>query len=75
MDEGKAVRQTTDGGFIIAGTTTSYGSGGRDILVLKTDSIGDLKNRIFCFTFIEIYVVSIPYIFLEKESNKKSFLL
>ncbi len=41
MDEGKAVRQTTDGGFIIAGTTTSYGSGGRDILVLKTDSIGD----------------------------------
>ena len=40
-DEGKSVRQTTDGGYIIAGTTTSYGSGGRDILVIKTNSAGD----------------------------------
>ncbi len=41
MDEGKAVRQTLDGGYIIAGTTTSFGSGGRDILVIKTDYVGD----------------------------------
>lgn len=40
-DEGKSVRQTSEGGYIIAGTTTSYGSGGRDILVIKTNSIGD----------------------------------
>lgn len=41
MDEGQSVRQTTDGGYIIAGTTTSYGSGGRDILVIKTNAVGD----------------------------------
>lgn len=41
MDEGKSVRQTTDGGYIIAGTTTSYGAGGRDIIVIKTNSMGD----------------------------------
>ncbi|MBK8845497.1 MAG: hypothetical protein IPO27_02630 [Bacteroidetes bacterium] len=39
--KGKSVRQTTDGGYIIAGTTTSYGSGGRDILVIKTNAVGD----------------------------------
>lgn len=41
MDEGKSVRQTTDGGYIIAGTTTSYGSGGRDIIVIKINAAGD----------------------------------
>ncbi len=41
MDEGVSMRQTPDSGYIIAGTTTSYGSGGRDVLVIKTDAIGD----------------------------------
>lgn len=41
MDEGKSVRATADGGYIIAGTTTSYGVGGRDILVIKTNALGD----------------------------------
>ena len=41
MDYGKSVRQTFDNGYIIAGTTTSFGSGGRDILVIKTNAFGD----------------------------------
>lgn len=41
MDEGKSVCTTFDGGYVIAGTTTSFGSGGRDILVIKTDASGD----------------------------------
>lgn len=40
-DEGNSVRQTPDGGYIVAGTTTSSGSGGRDVLVIRTDAIGD----------------------------------
>ena len=41
MDEANCVRQTTDNGYIMAGTTTSYGAGGRDILVIKTNQFGD----------------------------------
>ncbi len=39
-DAGEAVRQTTDGGYIVAGYTQSYGSGGSDFWLLKTDALG-----------------------------------
>jgi hypothetical protein len=40
-DEGRDIRQTTDGGYIVVGRTTSLGAGGNDILLIKTDSVGD----------------------------------
>jgi hypothetical protein len=37
-----SVQQTFDGGFILGGTTSSYGFGGSDMYLVKTDQTGNL---------------------------------
>ena len=40
-DAALSVQQTTDGGYIIAGWTKSYGAGGEDFLVVKMNDMGE----------------------------------
>ena len=40
-ERGYAVQQTSDGGYVIVGSSTSYGAGGADVWILKVDVEGD----------------------------------
>jgi len=42
-DDGFGIESTPDGGFAIGGFTDSYGAGGLDVYLVKTDSAGEIQ--------------------------------
>ena len=53
-DKGSSVQPTADGGYIITGSTRSYGAGDWDLMLLKTNSEGEQQwMRTFGSTFGE----------------------
>ncbi|MFX1517309.1 MAG: hypothetical protein ACFFC6_13480 [Promethearchaeota archaeon] len=54
-DKARTVIQTNDGGFLVVGSTFSYGNGGEDVWLIKTDSNGlVLWNRTYGGTHLDI---------------------
>jgi hypothetical protein len=60
-DYGFSIKQTSDGGYILGGTTLSSGAGNYDLQILKLDQIGSLQwNRTeggldfdYCYSIIQ----------------------
>jgi len=55
VDQGSSVQQTADGGYLIAGSTRSFGARGDDFWLIKTDAAGDtLWTRTYDYSDVDL---------------------
>ena len=62
-DQGWSVQQTTDGGYIITGDTTTFGAGQFDVWLIKTDSQGKSKTTSLDYLWLERFFQRFPHAF------------
>jgi hypothetical protein len=68
-DQGRGIAQTSDKGYIVCGTTSSYGMGNTDVYLLKIDSAGKFQWQ---NTFGGI---NIENCFSVKQTNDAGFII
>lgn len=70
MDGAHFVRQVSDGGYIIAAYTESFGGGGKNVFLIKTDSIGTAEyTRTYSTPLMDV-----AYAFCETHDNGYMFV-
>lgn len=84
-DMGNWVEQTADGGFIVTGYTLSFGAGGSDVCLVKTDGSGNIQwartygtlnsDGAFCVHTVAGGYVSSGYLTVSFGGNEDALLM
>ena len=77
LENGYTLLQTDDGGYVLAGTTDSFGAGATDVWLVKVDGSGVIPGSFTTIVVVLLSTVSVIVSFwlLRKKPKLKSSLL